>query len=162
MLSTIVALMLLGLLFLFLEVFLPGGVTGIIGVVLLLIGVVLSFIHFDEVQAFSILVGAVIVSVAIMAVGVKVFPRTRLAGRIILREVLTRNRGFTPSSEALESLVGESGVAVSTLRPSGIADFDGRRVDVVAEGDYIQAGEWLVVVRTDGNRVVVERKSNLV
>ncbi|HNT37016.1 MAG TPA: NfeD family protein [bacterium] len=161
MLWMIVVLMVLGLLFLFLEVFLPGGVTGIIGSVMLLVGVILSFVHFDEVQAFSILVGTVLISVMIMVLGVKIFPRTRLAGRIILREGLTRDRGYTPSSEEHESLVGLSGVAISTLRPSGIADFDGRRVDVVTEGDFIREGERVVVVGADGNRVVVERQNSV-
>jgi membrane-bound serine protease (ClpP class) len=46
---------------------------------------------------------------------------------------------------------------VSPLRPAGIADFHGERVDVVSQGEYIAAGEPVEVVRVEGNRVVVRR-----
>jgi membrane-bound serine protease (ClpP class) len=49
------------------------------------------------------------------------------------------------------------GVALSDLRPSGVADFDGRRIDVVTEGEFIPAGEAIAIVRDDGYRRVVRR-----
>jgi membrane-bound serine protease (ClpP class) len=52
-------------------------------------------------------------------------------------------------------LLGKSGRAVSTLRPAGIADIEGRRVDCVADGELLDAGTEVTVVRVDGNRVVV-------
>lgn len=54
-------------------------------------------------------------------------------------------------------LAGRRGVAVSNLRPSGVAEIDGERVDVVTGGGYIPAGEPVEVVRDDGYRRVVER-----
>ncbi|MBW3604479.1 MAG: hypothetical protein KY460_06100 [Actinobacteria bacterium] len=52
---------------------------------------------------------------------------------------------------------GRRGVAVSSLRPSGVAEIDGERVDVVTAGGYIQAGHPIEVVRDDGYRRVVEQ-----
>jgi membrane-bound serine protease (ClpP class) len=43
------------------------------------------------------------------------------------------------------------------LRPAGIAEIDGERIDVVAEGEMIEAGATIVVSRVDGNRIVVRR-----
>ena len=60
-----------------------------------------------------------------------------------------------PGSE--RSLAGATGVALSDLRPSGIAAVGGRRVDVVTAGDYVGAGEPIEVVRDDGYRRVVRR-----
>lgn len=54
-------------------------------------------------------------------------------------------------------LGGRRGVAVSSLRPSGVAEIDGERVDVVTSGGYIPAGESIEVVRDDGYRRVVQR-----
>lgn len=54
-------------------------------------------------------------------------------------------------------LGGRRGVAVTSLRPSGIAEIDGERVDVVSSGGYIPAGDPIEVVRDDGYRRVVER-----
>lgn len=65
-----------------------------------------------------------------------------------------------PSHEqppAPSSLLGATGVATSDLRPGGIADIEGERVDVVSEGDYIAAGSQVVVVRDDHYRRVVRR-----
>jgi membrane-bound serine protease (ClpP class) len=48
-------------------------------------------------------------------------------------------------------------IALSDLRPSGIASIDGQRVDVVTSGEHIPAGEPIEVVRDEGYRVVVRR-----
>lgn len=68
--------------------------------------------------------------------------------------------GSPPGREqppAQASLLGATGVATSDLRPGGIADIEGERVDVVSEGDYIPAGSQIVVVRDDRYRRVVRR-----
>ncbi|MGE3176984.1 MAG: NfeD family protein, partial [Vicinamibacterales bacterium] len=43
----------------------------------------------------------------------------------------------------------------SPLRPAGLATFDGERVDVVSDGDFVPAGAGIEVVRVTGNRIVV-------
>jgi membrane-bound serine protease (ClpP class) len=59
------------------------------------------------------------------------------------------------ASEALDNLLGTSGVARSDLRPGGIAEIDGERIDVVSEGGYITAGTPVIVVKDEGYRRVV-------
>jgi membrane-bound serine protease (ClpP class) len=56
------------------------------------------------------------------------------------------------------SLVGSTGVAVSDLRPGGIAEIDGHRVDVVTTGEYVPAGEQIEVIRDDRYRRVVRKR----
>jgi membrane-bound serine protease (ClpP class) len=53
--------------------------------------------------------------------------------------------------------LGKRGVAATTLRPAGIARIEGARVDVVTDGEYVEAGEPVEVTRVDGNRIVVRR-----
>jgi membrane-bound serine protease (ClpP class) len=48
-------------------------------------------------------------------------------------------------------------VAATTLRPAGIARIEGARLDVVTDGEYVEAGEPVEVTRVDGNRIVVRR-----
>jgi membrane-bound serine protease (ClpP class) len=55
--------------------------------------------------------------------------------------------------------IGAVGLAHTTLRPSGKADFDGHHCDVVTDGDFIDPGVKVRVVAVDGTRVVVERAS---
>jgi membrane-bound serine protease (ClpP class) len=60
-------------------------------------------------------------------------------------------------AEADRSLVGATGTALSDLRPSGVAEIGGRRVDVVTAGDYIRAGEPIEVATDERYRRVVRR-----
>ncbi|MDH4075338.1 MAG: hypothetical protein OEW29_05320 [Acidimicrobiia bacterium] len=56
------------------------------------------------------------------------------------------------------SLVGSTGVAVSDLRPSGVVDIEGHRIDAVTSGEYLPAGEKVEVIRDDRYRRVVRRR----
>lgn len=57
------------------------------------------------------------------------------------------------------SLVGSVGVAVSDLRPGGIVDLDGHRIDVVTSGEFVPAGTDVEVIRDDRYRRVVRRRA---
>jgi membrane-bound serine protease (ClpP class) len=63
-----------------------------------------------------------------------------------------------PTDGQERSLLGAIGTALSDLRPSGVADIDGERVDVVTVGDYVRRGERIEVVRDDRYRRVVRRR----
>jgi len=55
----------------------------------------------------------------------------------------------------LERLRGKTGRAASPLRPSGVAVFDGRRVDVITEGLMVEPGQWVKCVEVRANKVIV-------
>ena len=52
-------------------------------------------------------------------------------------------------------LIGKEGVTMTVLRPSGFAEIDGERVDVVSEGGMIEAQCPIKVIEVEGNRIVV-------
>jgi membrane-bound serine protease (ClpP class) len=56
----------------------------------------------------------------------------------------------------MPSLLGKEGVATTTLRPAGIAEIEQRRIDVVADGGWIEQNRPVRVIEVSGNRVVVE------
>ena len=60
-----------------------------------------------------------------------------------------------PVNLELEQLRGRFGQALSDLRPAGVVDFDGRRVDVITEGMMVPAGAWVRCVDVKAGRVVV-------
>jgi membrane-bound serine protease (ClpP class) len=68
-----------------------------------------------------------------------------------LKEAITARAG------EVDSLVGRHGVAETALRPAGKASIGGRRVDVVTDGGFIDAGERVVVAEVNGPRVVVRK-----
>ena len=153
----------LGLILVGLEIFvIPGfGIAGILGIIALMGGLGLSLIGtgatWDSTLsalgqvAFSILV-AILASLLLL----RYFPRLPFGKRLILETNLQAQEGYESSPVADHRWLGKQGIAVSDLHPSGIARFDGERVDVVSDGTFIQSGQPLKVVRIDGNRVVVQ------
>jgi membrane-bound serine protease (ClpP class) len=51
--------------------------------------------------------------------------------------------------------VGARGISSCPLRPAGKIEIDGRQVDAVAEGQFVENGVEVQVVRLEGNRIVV-------
>ena len=149
MLTVIIALILIGYLLVIVEVFVPGGILGVLGVLLVIGGLVLSFREYGPVMGLLVSLGSLIGCFFILYFGIRHF-RDRIS-------LGTSMEDHFASDEKLADLVGKIGVAQSTLRPVGIAEFDGRRVDVTAEQEFIQPGERIRVTRVDWNRVVVER-----
>jgi len=80
--------------------------------------------------------------------------------RVVLGRRQEAEEGYVAAGENSD-LLGKEGVAYSVLRPSGIIDIEGRRVDAVSEGTWIPAGRRVLVVSVQGRRVVVReiRKS---
>lgn len=62
-----------------------------------------------------------------------------------------------PEIAGLESLRGRIGKTSSLLRPSGVVDFDGQRVDAISDGPQIEPGEWVKCVDVKSARVIVRR-----
>jgi membrane-bound ClpP family serine protease len=151
LLQTYIVLVTAGLALLFLEIFVPGGVLGIIGGLALLTAIVCGFIEFPHPYGLVSALGILAVSGVSLALWVRLVPGSLLGRKIALAE---DGRAFK-SSDRMDSLVGAEGVAQSALRPAGIARFNGQRVDVVAEGQYIDAGARIRVVAVEGNRVTV-------
>ena len=156
-----------GILLLLVEAFIiPGfGVAGVLGILALLAGLILSTVgEGSTVQAIIGAASRLGVSLVIAIIAslfiLRYLPKTRVGRHLVLSTGLTAESGFT--SEPLEehNLVGKTGTAVSTLRPSGIANIDGKRIDVVSDGEFIEPGESVRVDHVDGNRVVVRRIVN--
>ncbi len=165
----------IGMALLLVEIFLiPGfGVAGIAGIACMTIGLGMALVEFDlplgvsfelgyiqeAVQLAAIRIAAVIlVLIAGTFVFSKYLPRTQVGGQLILQSAVGSREGYVGTADqSYLGLLGHSGRAVGALRPAGIADFSGRRVDVVTEGDFVEAGSLVKVILVDGNRVVVKK-----
>jgi membrane-bound serine protease (ClpP class) len=101
---------------------------------------------------FSLLV-AIIASLAIL----RFLPRLPFGRRLVLEADLGTGHAHGSAPDSDLRWLGKKGQASSPLRPAGIAEIDGERLDVVSEGDLIDAGQFVEVTRVDGNRIVVRR-----
>jgi membrane-bound serine protease (ClpP class) len=153
-----------GLALLVLEVFvIPGfGLAGVLGIGALLAGLSLSLVGGGATWEFVFqAVGRVIISILLALVAslvmLRFLPRLPFGRRLILETGLAAGEGYASAPAGDSNWLGKGGTAVSALRPAGIADIDGERVDVVSDGEFIDSGARIVVTRVDGNRIVVRR-----
>jgi len=151
----IVVLCIVGFLLIAAEVFVPGLIVGTLGFLCLAASVGLVFYHYGTLagSVAALVVGTL--SITGMIVWLNIFPKTFIGRRIILSR---QQPSLAPVGTAL---IGESGTALTALRPSGTARIAGKRIDVTAVGDFLEEGASLVVVSADGLRVAVRRKDGL-
>jgi membrane-bound serine protease (ClpP class) len=157
-----VLLVAVGLTLLALEVFvIPGfGVAGVAGIASLLAGFSLTLVGAGATwQVVLAAGGRVLLSVLLATAGalavLRILPRLPVGRRLVLGAELPARTGYTSEPPADHRWLGRRGTAASPLRPAGIADIDGERVDVVSDGEFIEAGHPVEVLRVDGNRIVV-------
>jgi membrane-bound serine protease (ClpP class) len=150
-----------GLLALAIEVFvLPGfGATGVIGLVALAAAVMLAMIGTsptvaDVTQAFVVLGVSLAITVAVAYAWLRHLPNSGRFAGLFLRGGAHQADGYIAAIPRSD-LVGQDGVAVTDLRPAGTAQIGPERVDVVTEGEYVQQGRAVRVVRSEGYRHVV-------
>jgi membrane-bound serine protease (ClpP class) len=155
-----------GLLLLALEVFvIPGfGIAGIAGIAALGGGLTLSVIGAGAtletvVHAAGRVALSMLAAVAGSLILLRLLPRLPYARTLVLDTDLDSRAGYASAPESDRRWLGRRGVAAGPLRPAGIAVFDGERVDVVSQGDYVEAGASIEVVSVEGNRIVVRRVS---
>ncbi len=158
-------LMATGVVLLGLELFvIPGfGVAGIGGIVALAAGLGMTLVGAGATS--SVIIGAfgrVAISMLVaLAAGIallRMLPRLPFGRRLVLEAEMGAEQGYTSPPESDRRQLGRTGTALSPLRPAGVADIDGVRVDVVSEGDFLDAGTAIEVTRVDSNRVVVRRR----
>ncbi|MBT8043114.1 MAG: hypothetical protein HKP10_08585 [Kiritimatiellales bacterium] len=135
------------------EIFIPGGILGIFGSAAWISAAVVGWRNFSEpwnmLSAFALL----LFGIATFIIWIRYFPKSRIGKGLSLKDSAAEYKSHHDD----EIEVGAVGEAVSTLRPSGIARFDGKRVDVVADGEWIEAGQAVKVASTsDGHISVVK------
>jgi membrane-bound serine protease (ClpP class) len=153
-----IILLIVGLLAIVLELFIPGGVLGILGIAAVIGSLLLSSASITY-MAFSILIAftVTIIGSIIMA---KVFGFKRgFLRHIILSDSTSTEKGYVSYDERPD-LLGEEGVTITPLRPSGTASFNEERVDVVTEGGFIEENQMVKVIKVSGGRVIVRQLLN--
>ena len=152
----IVICFLIGVGLLVLEAFMPGfGVAGVSGIVVETVAVALTWINHGPVAAL----GMLLIILSVIAIAISMSLRSATNGRLsksklILRETESNEAGYR-STEDMEVFLGREGQTTTVLRPTGIAEFEGVRLNVVSEGEFIPSGTAVRVVRIEGSRILV-------
>lgn len=153
----------IGLGLLLAEIFvIPGfGVAGISGIILIFLSIFLSLLGskpFIDMERVSIAIiqisGAILAALIGIFLLAKYLPKSTLFNKLVLGHSEKAGEGFV-SFPTISELIGKEGIAFTTLRPGGTAEIDGKRVDVVADSEYIDQGTKIRVLRVEGIKVVV-------
>ncbi|MDF1811173.1 MAG: NfeD family protein [Verrucomicrobiales bacterium] len=153
--TAIIALAVVGIALLLAELVLPGGIVGVGGIICLLAAVTLTFVNYGAMAGAIALVAVMVFGVIITALWIKNFHRLPFTRQLVL------NQSIDDSSEELwlDSLVGKEGVTLTKISPSGHAEFDGEKVDVMTESGKIDKGKTVKVIKTRGPSIFVEEVS---
>jgi len=149
-LTIIIALYVCGLVAMIVELFIPGMIIGTMGFMATLASIIFAFAT-GHLWTAVVLVGTTLAFVPLFFALWKGVVGKYFA---LKSDVLKDAR---PSTTVGEELVGLEGVAVTALRPTGIAHLGERRYDVITQGEMLDKGTRIKVVEVSGNRIVVEQ-----
>ncbi|MBN2301972.1 MAG: nodulation protein NfeD [Lentisphaerae bacterium] len=166
-------LFIFGIVLLLIEIFLiPGfGYVGVTGIVCIGTAIAMGMVeHLPSGPLFRFPEGRMdisILNIAIAVIGVftggillaKLLPKTHMFQTIMLGKQLSHESGFQAAPDTT-GMIGMHGTALTPLRPAGTGEIDGKRVNVVARGEFIDKDKSIVVAEVHGNRIVVEIADN--
>jgi len=149
-----VILQLIGILVIMAEIFIPSfGILSVLAVCIFLYSLFIVFTDISiNVGIFFVCADAVMIPIFII-VGLKLLAKSPLA----LKKELSKSEGIVSQSPTLETYLNMTGQAVTDLRPAGAAIIDGKRLDVVTDGEYIEKETPIKVTDVTGNQIIVEK-----
>lgn len=150
-----IVVFLVGLALLLLETHvIPGqGVAGFAGLLLLFAGMFWT-LGGSQNAVFALSVSTTLTVLSIIGF-FAYLPRSPVWKKISQQMQQRASLGYV-TSDNLMHFLGRTGQAATVLRPSGLADIDGVRLDVVTEGEFLGPGTPIMVIKVEGSRVVVD------
>ena len=149
-----------GLILLIAEVFIPsGGLLGLLALSCLGVSLWQAFRVSTHLGLTFLLADFILMPIA-GAVALYLWPKTPIAKRLMLHPPVPEEFGASSSVRRIDHLVGQFGRALTPLRPSGLVDFDGRRLDGLSEEGLIPSGALVRAVRVRGGQLVVREATD--
>lgn len=146
-------MLIVGYVLMVVEMYVPGfGLPGISGIILMTIGIVAM--EPTPLQALLLVLVSVLLLGIAFSVAMRSISKGRLSrSRLVLNDALNGKK--EDDGDDLSYFIGKHGQTHTALRPAGIAEFDGVKLNVVSDGDFVGAHRPVRVVRVEGNRIVV-------
>ncbi|GAX63016.1 membrane-bound serine protease [Candidatus Scalindua japonica] len=145
--SGIITLYVIGLIAITIELFIPGAIVGICGAGCVITSIIFAYLHISN------LLGHILLVIGICFIPIFFITWYKLLTKTFA--VKASEKGFASSTDKRDELLSTEGVAITTLRPSGTANINGHKVDVISEGEMILKDTRIKVTEVKGNRIVV-------
>lgn len=151
----IVVLFVIGIILILAEVFIiPGfGIAGISGITAVLVSLFFIFPNYSI--AINVLLAVIFITLVIAIFMIKKFGSSRFWKRISLES----NSENYYSSSSKKDYLNQEAETLSKLRPAGTININGKRVDAVSEGGFIEKGKKVKIISVSGSRIVVREIS---
>ena len=147
---------LVGIGLLVVEAFIPGfGVAGISGIVFEAVAVAMVYQTAGPMAAAVTLLAALTVIAIVLSISLRSAAKGKISqSDMILRSTERPEDGYV-ANEDMKVFLGRTGTVITTLRPTGMAEFDGVRLNVMSSGEFIEAGTQVRIEKVDGGRILV-------
>ncbi|THB73842.1 MAG: serine protease [Desulfobacteraceae bacterium] len=151
-----IVLQIAGVITIIAEIILPsGGILSIIAAGLFGVSLYKAFALSSQVGMFFVGLDIIMIP-ALVLTGLKLIAHSPVA----LRKTLSKEEGVTSQDAGLEHFLDESGKAMTDLRPAGMVQLMGKRMDAVTQGEYIDKGTPVRVIQVTGNQIIVKGEEN--
>jgi len=153
--ATIICLVITLVMFV-IELFMPGiGIAGVTGLISLIAVIVMQLGWGNPRIAMYIIAIALLLIILGLVWIIRSMQRGRLSKSFLVNRDQSNGTSVPEVKAAKSELMGKTGVAVTILRPSGIAEIEGNRVGVSTMGEFIQKGETITVIKAEGMHILV-------
>ncbi len=138
-----------------LEIFVPSfGLLTLSSLACLGVGIAIFFEYGTLTGWIGVIVAAVLIPL-IWIIAYRIFPKTSIGRRMILGKPDAGRGDAVPDCRDLQEMLSKEGVVRTPLRPVGICDFDGRRLECVSERGFIEVNQKVMVIRVQGTTLTV-------
>jgi membrane-bound ClpP family serine protease len=149
--ASIVAMIVFGFVLIVIEIFItPGFIVGIIGVAIVALGIGYTYKEFGTENGNITLA----VSSFLMISGILFAFKQGVWSRLALKDEIT-SKAANLNNDSVK--IGDRGVALSSLRPSGMALINGKKIEVNSEGEMLSTNENIEVIKKVNNRIIVKK-----
>ncbi len=150
-----VFLQFIGILVIIAEIILPsGGILSLLATGLFGYSLYLVFTQLSSSAGMAFIIADMILIPVLVYLGIKFMAKSP----VTLRTKLSKEDGVTAQSPDQNDYLGSVGLAISDLRPSGVATIADERLDVVTQGEYIEKQTEIIVIEVSGNQIIVKQK----
>lgn len=152
--TLLIGLLITAFVLFFFEIFLPGGILAILGGLFLLGASVLAYTEYGVLWAVLVFIFGLIGAFVMFFLEIRFISSTRFGEQLSLKQAVTAK--LNPKAD--EKLVGEEGVTLTTLAPTGKVSVHGVTHTATAQSGFLEKGTPVTILRSETFKLIVERK----
>lgn len=147
----------LGIALMIVEMLIPGfGAPGIFGVICLISSIVVQFVGNTAKGALTFTAFVLVLLLILVLVFLRSFRNGKLSrSRIVNRTAIREEEQQDDTLRSVTVKPGMKGKAITPLRPAGMVEIEGKRVNAETDGTFLTAGTEVEVTEVKGLGIIV-------